>query len=132
MLVSTLEAYFQGKKDLFKGLAMERSDEMHKSCLAYTTMAALLEQAGVVSTVQDSWRSKQEIVLCMTSVLGRSSFFFVVMADVVIIDVDVAEVDVVADVTAAVVAVVVAADTEDFVGSGWYAAEGIGLELELK
>lgn len=27
LLVSTLEAYFQGKKDLFKGLAMERLEK---------------------------------------------------------------------------------------------------------
>ena len=86
----------------------------------------------VVSTVQDSWRSKQEIALCMTWVLDRSSFFFVAVVDVVVTDVDFVEVDVVANVTAAVVAVVVAADTEYSVGSGWYAAEGIGLELELK
>ena len=68
----------------------------------------------------------------MTWVLDRSSFFFVAVVDVVVTDVDFVEVDVVADVTAAVVAVVVATDTEYSVGSGWYAAEGIGLELELK
>jgi len=92
----------------------------------------------VVSIVQDSWLSKQEIALCMSLVLDRSSFFFVAVVDVVVTDVDFVEVDVVADVTVvvvvmtAVVAVVVAADTEYSVGSGWYAAEGIGLELELK
>lgn len=30
LLVSTLEAYFQGKKDLFKGLAMERLEQEWK------------------------------------------------------------------------------------------------------
>lgn len=68
----------------------------------------------------------------MTSELDQNWFFFVAVVDVVVTDVDFVEVDVVADMTADVVADVVAADTEYSVGSSWYAAEGIGLELELK
>lgn len=88
---------------------------MHKSCLAYTTMATPLEQAVVVSTVQDSWRSKQEIVLCMTWELDQSSFFFVAVVDVVVTDVDFVANDVVADVTTVVVVIV---ETENSVDSG--------------
>ena len=55
----------------------------------------------------------------MTLELDQNWFFFAAVVDVVVTDVDVVEVDVVAD-------------TEYSVGSGWYAAEGIGLELELK
>ena len=56
LLVSTLEAYFQGKKDLFKGLAMERLEKdwnvypvfhIDFSLTKYTTLFDLQEQLNL-------------------------------------------------------------------------------------
>lgn len=56
LLVSTLEAYFQGKKDLFKGLAMERLEQdwtvypvlhIDFSLTKYTTLFDLQEQLNM-------------------------------------------------------------------------------------
>ena len=56
LLVSTLEAYFQGKKDLFKGLAMERLEKAWNvypvfhidfSLTKYTTLFDLQEQLNL-------------------------------------------------------------------------------------
>ena len=43
LLISTLECYFQGKKELFKGLAIEQLEKEWKQysvCLLYTSDAA--------------------------------------------------------------------------------------------
>ncbi len=56
LLVSTLEAYFQGKKELFKGLAMERLEKdwnvypvfhIDFSLTKYTTLFDLQEQLNL-------------------------------------------------------------------------------------
>ena len=41
LLIATLEAYFQGKKELFEGLAVEKL-EKDLICLLYTSMHAAL------------------------------------------------------------------------------------------
>lgn len=92
----------------------KHSGGMDKTHLVYTTKAALPEQEVVVLVVQGSWQSRQDTILHMTLVSGRSLSFFAVVEGVDVTNVDVVEV---------VVVDVEVVDTESFAENYWYVVE---------
>ena len=58
LLVSTMEAYFQGKKELFKGLAIEK---LEKDWTEYPVLH--LDWSGATYTSQEIFDEKMELAL---------------------------------------------------------------------